>query len=742
MVDPVGATLGVLGLAGLFTVAVDCFDYIKAGRTVGKSFAICETQLTALRMRLFAWGYAVRLTDRAGYDQRFNDPRWKRHVQQQLNVISLLFVDIKKIVKKYDLEERYDYRAQGPTGVNAVFLEENFKDFLQRAKKTQEKAGIFRAMRYSLSSQKEFKELLENLEKAVGQLEWVLKNLDLFKERNIFISALPTTEDDSASTISDLTIQDRTLDQPIVEDLEPIEDAPAWMVPVGRNSKFAGREDDLEKLDGILFSKRNDFTKAAVYGLGGIGKTQVVLELAYRTRDRIPDCSIIWVPALTAEIFRRAYQEIGRQLKIPGIDSPDCDVEERVKDYLSSEYQGRWLLIVDNADDTELWSKRAARANGDVSKSLINSLPRSSKGSIVLTTRNRTIAADFSGVPGATIEVLKMNEGIAIQLFQKSVLNESVAQDVENIRLLLEELAYLPLAISQATSYINQTGTPVPNYLEILRGQEADKIELLSKDFEDEGRYDADLDPSCTRNAIATTWLISFEQIQKQSHNATNYLAFMAFMEPKDIPLSMLPIAESQTKFHDMIGILESYGLVTRRTDSQSLDIHRLVHLATRNWLRGRNEFQFHWETALAWLAEVLARVDDYDLTLLKSYIPHASRLLQEKLKFGDDEATLTVMATKTVLIMKAAVYFRLELRLKQSYQKHVEVVQQSKLTFGEHHRDVVKLEKGTIECLREISGHLRRQGRYAEAEESLKMALQLSGIDDINSCNATAIPA
>ena len=169
MVDPVGATLGVLGLAGLFTVCVDCFDYIKASRSVGKSFAIRETQFGALRMRLFAWGHAVRLTDRAGYDARLDDPRWKHHVQQQLNVISLLFIDVKKIIKRYDLEERFVYHAQGPTGVNAVFLEENFKDFLQRAKRTQEKAGIFNSMRYSLSSQKDFKELLENLEKAVKQ---------------------------------------------------------------------------------------------------------------------------------------------------------------------------------------------------------------------------------------------------------------------------------------------------------------------------------------------------------------------------------------------------------------------------------------------------------------------------------------------------------------------------------------------------------------------------------------------
>ena len=47
MVDPVGATLGVLGLAGLFTVCVDCFDYIQSGRSLGKDFALLEVSEAA-----------------------------------------------------------------------------------------------------------------------------------------------------------------------------------------------------------------------------------------------------------------------------------------------------------------------------------------------------------------------------------------------------------------------------------------------------------------------------------------------------------------------------------------------------------------------------------------------------------------------------------------------------------------------------------------------------------------------
>src|SRR5215469_4579784 len=179
MVDPVGATLGVLGLAGLFTVCVDCFDYIQSGRSLGKDFALLEAQFSALRLRLFAWGKAIGLMRTEGYDKRLNDPRWRMHVQQQLNCISLLFLDGGKLVKKYELKERYECHSRGPSESNAEFIEAGLQDMLRRIRKTKNQAGFFRAAKWALRDKKAFSELLQNLQQAVDQLEWVLQNLDL-----------------------------------------------------------------------------------------------------------------------------------------------------------------------------------------------------------------------------------------------------------------------------------------------------------------------------------------------------------------------------------------------------------------------------------------------------------------------------------------------------------------------------------------------------------------------------------
>jgi len=67
---------------------------------------------------------------------------------------------------------------------------------------------------------------------------------------------------------------------------------PLWIVPFERNPRFTGRDSQLAELEGKLFAGEST-TKIAVAGLGGVGKTQLVLELLYRTKQTHANCSII-----------------------------------------------------------------------------------------------------------------------------------------------------------------------------------------------------------------------------------------------------------------------------------------------------------------------------------------------------------------------------------------------------------------------------------------------------------------
>src|SRR5207248_6375044 len=107
---------------------------------------------------------------------------------------------------------------------------------------------------------------------------------------------------------------------------------------------------------------------------------------------------------------------------------------------------------------------------------------------------------------------------------------------------LLELLEYLPLAISQAGSYMAENSTSISKYLEMYSENEVSRIELLSEDFEDHTRdHEA-------KNPVAATWLISFDQIRKSDILAANLLSFMACLDRKGIPIALLPSAESPVR--------------------------------------------------------------------------------------------------------------------------------------------------------------------------------------------------
>jgi len=52
----------------------------------------------------------------------------------------------------------------------------------------------------------------------------------------------------------------------------------------------------------------------AITGLGGVGKTQIALEIAYQIRDKKPEFSIFWIPATSVEKIEQAYMGIGERL--------------------------------------------------------------------------------------------------------------------------------------------------------------------------------------------------------------------------------------------------------------------------------------------------------------------------------------------------------------------------------------------------------------------------------------------
>ncbi len=187
-----------------------------------------------------------------------------------------------------------------------------------------------------------------------------------------------------------------------------------------------------------------------------------------------------------------------------------------------------WLLIIDNADDTEL----LLGAAGVVP--LCNYLPFSRKGSILFTTRNYTVVRRLDIPRANVIRMTEMSRPEAIEMLQKR-LDPSQISEAESTAKLLDFLENLPLAIKQASAYIDQAGISIKTYLDYCVASDDHLVELLSKDFEDNTRYQT------TQNPVATAWLISFQHISRDNGLASEYLKFMSLLAEKEIPKGLLP---------------------------------------------------------------------------------------------------------------------------------------------------------------------------------------------------------
>ena len=218
-----------------------------------------------------------------------------------------------------------------------------------------------------------------------------------------------------------------------------------WNVPYPRNPFFLGRESELLRVRQNLQTGQATALShpQAISGLGGIGKTQLALEYAYRYHQDYT--AVLWARAESTESVISSYVTIASLLRLPEHRAKEHDITvQAVKTWLQT-HQG-WLLILDNADELRV---------------LADFLPPSLGGHLLLTTR-----AIASGrlAHRLEIETLEPSQG-ALFLLRRAGL---IASDAELSQASLEErelaikisqeLGGLPLALDQAGAYRKRLG--------------------------------------------------------------------------------------------------------------------------------------------------------------------------------------------------------------------------------------------------------------------------------------------
>ncbi|GKZ63602.1 hypothetical protein AnigIFM49718_001524, partial [Aspergillus niger] len=471
---------------------------------------------------------------------------------------------------------------------------------------------------------------------------------------------------------------------------------PVWMVPFRRNQRFAGREGEIIGIEELLL-QQNGPSKIAICGLGGVGKTQIALELAYRMRKRDPNCSICWITCTSYESVEQAYMNIASKLKMT--DIKPAEVKEKVKAYLSQESAGKWLVIFDNADDMGMWS-----TNDTTDTVLTDFLPESEQGHIFFTTRSRKVAVKLAS--SHVITVTEPNTEISIQILKNSLVEKTLLNDRITALSLLEQLAFLPLAITQAAAYINENRIGLSDYLELLRDQEPHVVELLSEDFGDEMRY------KDIQNPVALTWFISFQQIQQLNKLAADYLSFFACINPRDIPQSLLPQPISNKNKTDALGLLKAFSFISEGSGNSSINLHRLVHLATRNWMRKNQQLSLQILKTADRLSEVFPDNDHANRQAWRVYLPHALSVIAEAGFWKEQEKYID-------LIQNVCSCLYSDGRWKEAEELGVQVLELRKRVLEPDH-------PSTLASMADLASTYWNQGRWKEAEELELQVLEL----------------
>ncbi|KAF1828138.1 hypothetical protein BDW02DRAFT_603717, partial [Decorospora gaudefroyi] len=426
---------------------------------------------------------------------------------------------------------------------------------------------------------------------------------DYFHTHEYFAES--SRESSLAPTLSSIRTDDDEYDESHVTPA-----APSILIPFARDADFVERGTTLDQVDRICAAPD---ARAALVGLGGVGKSQLAIEHAYRTHKQSPETWVFWVHASNAARFKQSFRDIANRVKIAGRQSPQANIFQLVHDWLCDCKQD-WLIVLDNVDDARFLLITQATDSKTVSRPLHEYIPHCERGSILVTTRNKEAARKLVEQRDI-ICVEPMNKAEGRALFEKKL---EAHKDNSNIADLAAALEYMPLAIVQAAAYILQRAPrcSVAKYLDEYRKSERKQISLLNRD----GavlRRDRE-----AKNSILVTWQISFEYIQQIRSSAADLLSLMSFFDRQGIPEDLLrPRTERQEEqtnqtekvrddgdsdseddtsqssvgdeqFEDDIIVLRNFCFISVDTSGTSFEMHALVQLATRMWLETNSKLE------------------------------------------------------------------------------------------------------------------------------------------------------
>jgi len=327
-----------------------------------------------------------------------------------------------------------------------------------------------------------------------------------------------------------------------------------WNAPI-RNAGFTGRDAILERIHHDLAGDGTAVVMArALYGLGGVGKTQVTLEYAHRYKAKYE--LVWWVNAEQPQAVTLSLAELASHLGLP-MGETAAEAAAAALDQLRRDQAGRWLLVFDNAEDPA---------------DLAAFLPNGS-GHVLITSRNHAWTRHAQPVE---LDVFTRQESVA------HLLRHVPAMSTDDAAKVADAAGDLPLAVEQAAAWLAETGMPAALYIEYLTTQPSNVLGLNR--------------PLDYARPVAATWNLSVDRLSAESPASVRLLQILAFCSPEPIAMSLLysdalaellaPIDEAlrdKLMLGRVIRDISRFALVKVDQGRNSLQMHRLVQAVIRS---------------------------------------------------------------------------------------------------------------------------------------------------------------
>ncbi|KAL9111404.1 MAG: hypothetical protein Q9187_007923, partial [Circinaria calcarea] len=369
--------------------------------------------------------------------------------------------------------------------------------------------------------------------------------------------------------------------------------SPVFILPYSSNPDFIGRDRIFNTIKDSLGSTTTGQRRVALYGLGGVGKSQIAIRYAYWYKQNFPDHSIFWIHCGTVDRFRQGLIDIGTECHVAGFADRNNNRLLLLKDWLQRETDFKWLMILDNADDPTIF--RDAQDLGESSQLQVDLslyIPNCEHGSILITTRDFIVGRRLAN-GRSPLQIKKMSGEEAVIMLKTRLSTRCEASpiipatptsyqqpvyDTDLLRL-AQSLDYLPLAMVQAAGFITENAISVGRYIELFE-DDASAVKLLNHNVEETGR-DSDIPSS-----VYATWKLSIEQIQEAYPKSAGLIFLMAHYEQSQIPTPLLKhyVGHDAVEFTTITGLLLRFSLIAGGRDA-TYNMHRLVQLIVKQWL-------------------------------------------------------------------------------------------------------------------------------------------------------------